>query len=209
MHSASTNSRRRWFQFSLRTLLFLISALSLLFGFCRSLNRAHQQRDAVLAVRAAGGVILYEDQFGADGNFNARAEPAAPEWLRNLLGDDFFRTPAGVDNWNRESSADWFDFNARRELSDASERALCRLPTIKRLNFVGTSLSHGRLLVIESLNQLEELDLTERHLSDEECQQLAKVLSRPDRRPLNSKPSSISSAGSTISGGWTATRRFC
>ena len=104
--------RRRWLQFSLRTLMALVVLLSLpLAWFALKIRKAERQRQAVEAIRKTGGVVVYDYEFevfanrlaeakllGVDMNYGPNEpEPPAPEWLRGLLGVDFFSDVAVVD----------------------------------------------------------------------------------------------------------------
>jgi hypothetical protein len=74
---------RRWFQYSLRSFLVVVTALAVWLGVV--VNRAREQREAVKAIEALGGDVIYEgeDPF-------ADAEPSGPAWLRRVVGNDFF-----------------------------------------------------------------------------------------------------------------------
>src|SRR5947209_3607170 len=89
---------RRALRFSLRTLLVAVTLFCLWMGsVC---NRANRQRRIVEAITANGGVVRYDTVTDEDGRDlpNAPA-PAAPEWLRNLIGRDYFDTVlvVGID----------------------------------------------------------------------------------------------------------------
>lgn len=75
---------RRWFQYSLRTFLVLMTALAVWLGVV--VNRAREQREAVEAIEALGGAVTYDWELEPN-----RKEPPGPGWLRTLIGDDFFQ----------------------------------------------------------------------------------------------------------------------
>jgi hypothetical protein len=75
---------RRWFQYSLRSFLILVTALAVWLGIV--VNRAREQREAVKAIEALGGEVVYDWKLELD-----REEPLGPRWLRELIGDDFFQ----------------------------------------------------------------------------------------------------------------------
>jgi hypothetical protein len=75
--------------FSVRGSMFFVLAFSLWLGW--QVNQARRQRIAVDAILAAGGHVLYDWQRAE------REAPPGPEWLRRLIGDEFFRTATEVN----------------------------------------------------------------------------------------------------------------
>lgn len=90
--------RRRWLQFSLRGFLVLLTALAVCLGIV--LGRIRERREAVKAIEALGGQVLYDWQL--DRYFVPKpapklaAEPGGRAWLRRIIGDDFFQAAATV-----------------------------------------------------------------------------------------------------------------
>jgi len=87
--------KSRWFRFSLRTLLLLITALCVWLGI--QVNAARRQREAVAAILKAGGEVWFDYHSTPDpavpgSTFNRNASPPGPAWLRRILGEDYFRT---------------------------------------------------------------------------------------------------------------------
>jgi hypothetical protein len=106
----------RRFQFSIRSLLVLALAVAAPCSWLAAeAKKAKQQKDVVFAIQLAGGEVYYEHQFDSTGNRipidgvvydnpvdeygnpipgeeAPGAEKPGPTWLRQLLGDDFFRT---------------------------------------------------------------------------------------------------------------------
>ena len=88
-------TRRRYLTFSLRTLFVLLTALAVWLGVV--VNRAREQREAVKAIEALGGILFYDWQLGRPRGINyllprpRQAEPPGPEWLRKLIGDHYFQ----------------------------------------------------------------------------------------------------------------------
>src|SRR5437870_1334808 len=81
-------AKGRRFQFSLATMVAVVCLIGILLGI--EVNRATKQLHAVKAIEARGGMVGYD--------FHKRnaTEPAAPRWLRQFLGDDYFRTVYSV-----------------------------------------------------------------------------------------------------------------
>jgi hypothetical protein len=147
MHG-TTRLRRRWFQFSSRSVLALTTLVGLWLGVWA--NRAHTQRQAVQEIRAVAGEVKY----------NLQHKDRVPLWLRDKLGDDFFcdvveatlRHPT-VDRTMRALAPD--------EL-DRAVAAMRRLPRLRRLEFRSTMICDEDLARLAPLkNQLEELSLNE------------------------------------------------
>ncbi len=92
------------FQFSIRSLLVLTVAVALPCSWMAvEMKAAREQKEAVDVIEKSGGSVVYDWQdaswgtVGDDGQgFMLHytplpdAHPSGPEWLRNLLGDDFF-----------------------------------------------------------------------------------------------------------------------
>lgn len=96
----------RPFQFTLRATFFATALFSMWVAILA--HRAHRQRDAVAKIEALGGIVYYHHQdvsrniwaqsVGADQlQFDQSLKPSAPRWLRELLGDDWFRDVVVVD----------------------------------------------------------------------------------------------------------------
>jgi hypothetical protein len=86
--------RRRRFQFSYRSLLVFLVALSVPLGwFAWEIQRARKQRAAVDNIAKAGGWVAYDFHWNESG---MPVQPPGPSWLRELLGDDFFSDVVGA-----------------------------------------------------------------------------------------------------------------
>ncbi len=77
--------RRRWLQFSLRTLMVLMLVFGCGFGWAGvKLKQAREQRGAVKAIRKLGGSIYCESASGG-------MIRTAVAWVGKLLGGGFVR----------------------------------------------------------------------------------------------------------------------
>jgi hypothetical protein len=117
-NSAPPAPKRRWYQYRLRTLFVLTAVLALWLGHVT--NSARQQRKAVEALAALQAEVYYDDEMGEDGlpgpgpfagsvlTFDAMctgrdwtriadAKPRGPQWLRDWVGEDYFRTVVAVE----------------------------------------------------------------------------------------------------------------
>ena len=88
----------RWYQFSLRSLLILMTLWAIPCGSLRREGqKARQQKAAVEWIIGLGGQVEYDYQYDASGNQIQGAKQPGYEWLRELLGDDFFTNVVRVD----------------------------------------------------------------------------------------------------------------
>ena len=140
--------RRHWFRYSLRTLLLAMVVISLALGwFTARMKKAKRQKAAVSAIVSLSGLVVFDDQ--PDDLTAAPTVSPVPRWLRNLLGDDFFRTAVHVVAFN-----------------DASMEAVRELPEIRRLDFVGGPATDAGLVHVRGLSQLETLNLSDTQITD-------------------------------------------
>lgn len=72
--------RRHWFQFQLRTAFVAVTVLGIWLGVY--VNKIEVQRSVVSAVRAHGGIVVYDWQK------TFRSETKKHGWIGRLLGDD-------------------------------------------------------------------------------------------------------------------------
>ncbi len=148
---AAGRPRRRWFQFSVRSVLIAMTLFGVWFGL--RMDRARRQQKAVAVLRERGGV-LYESQFQCEG-LSARfgkAAPWGPKWLRAIVGDDFFDRVRAA--WLTESPND-DDLTYLRDLPDIESLIISS-------NYVtGKGVEH-----LQGLTSLKELILGRNKLTD-------------------------------------------
>src|SRR5438045_591722 len=83
---------RPWLQFSVRTLVIVSLLVGVGLGIIA--NRARRQREAVSAISRVGGTVWYDYQKASDKRPNAfdpKSAALGPEWLRRLIGPEFFQ----------------------------------------------------------------------------------------------------------------------
>src|SRR2546430_1241064 len=89
--------KRRWLQYRLRSLLILMLILGIGMTWLVAVKKkADKQRAIVEQIQKDGGWVYYDYQYDQSGRSIPHADPAAPAWLRILLGDDFFANVEGV-----------------------------------------------------------------------------------------------------------------
>jgi hypothetical protein len=150
--------KRRWFQFSLRTLLVFVTLCAIACSwFAVKLQQATRQREAVAEIKKLGGICVYDWQLDANGGFDysySKTKPTGPVWLRNLLGDDLFQSVIMVG------------FEAEREVTDASLEPLKGLSEVRELDLYGTKVTDAGLRHLKGLSQLRELCLSDTQVTD-------------------------------------------
>ncbi len=145
--------RRRWFQFSLRTLLVFVVVCAIPCAWLGSkIERKRKERGAVKAIVALHGTVRYDYQSGAlpDG---PRAEPFGPAWLRRLLGENFF------------SEVEFVQLSGGG-VADAELVNLTGLIHLRRLELVSTNVTDAGLAGLRGLSEVEMLDLSNTEVTD-------------------------------------------
>jgi Leucine-rich repeat (LRR) protein len=140
--------KNRRFQFRLRTLLVFTAICAIPCAWLGSkIERKRKEREAVAAIRALGGVVVYDDDSSGD------PEPCAPSWFHFFLGDNFFNEVVVVDF---------------RAASDGDED-LCNLRGLTRLKVLDLTektVSSSAIVSLNGLTELEELYLLYTPLKD-------------------------------------------
>jgi hypothetical protein len=128
--------RRRWLQFSLRTLMLLVVMFGAGFGWLgMKLRQAKVQREAVDAVSHLRVSVSYD-----------RTTSLVPDWLRTMLGDDVF------------AAVVWADFDDP-QVTDADLRHLEGLPQLRTLHLTNAKVTDAGLEHVKGLTQLRHLNL--------------------------------------------------
>src|SRR5262245_5883460 len=97
--ASMVSARSSWFTMRLRTLLFLLAALSVWFGIVS--NSARQTKTAMVEIEKRGGYMMFADQwnFSSGGDLPARRNkpvPALVRYIRSLIGPEYFSHIAGL-----------------------------------------------------------------------------------------------------------------
>jgi hypothetical protein len=83
--------RRRWFRYSLRTLLVFVTVACAGFGWLGlKMRQAQRQEELAKAIDELGGGVVYDYEIDSNGDWVKSPTPPGPVWLRNMLGDKFF-----------------------------------------------------------------------------------------------------------------------
>jgi hypothetical protein len=144
-HSTESKSKRRWFQYSLRTLLIFVTLCAVACSWLAvKMRQARIQREAVEAILKTGCcMVVYDYEYDLLGNWTLNAQPHGPVWMRNLLGIDFFNTVIEVGG---------VESGAREALSHLKD-----LPKLQTINFVNVEVIDDDLKNIQDLTHLQEI----------------------------------------------------
>ena len=185
--------RRRWFRFSLRMLLVVMTVLCVWLGF--KVNAARRQKEAVDAITKAGGQVSYDYQMvpvkaGTTDDFSIDADASSiyPAWLRHLFGEDYFRSAVNVTflggtipEADLARLADLPDVRsiyfcqlnvsptglaAPRHLQDSDLAVFRHLRELRDLNLLSTDINGAGLEFLASLKHLRRLHLTNLPIGD-------------------------------------------
>jgi hypothetical protein len=159
--SDKTKHKRRWYQYSLRTLLIFVTLVAIgMSWFAVKMQRARRQREAVELFEKRGHGILYDYQ-----RKSYSAEPPGPEWLRKILGIDFFADVIAIQCFDK------YDI----QLPPATDKELKVLEDLNRLetlSLMNTYVTDAGLEHIKGLPHLTIIDLCHTKITDKGLEKL-------------------------------------
>jgi len=171
-------AKRRWFQFSLRTLVVVMLLVSLVLGYWGyARRRAQRQWEAVRAIREAGGTVDFKHMVGDDPYDYESLNSISPTWQKRL-GIECPPTVAEVDlPWTNGSDkkivphlrqlrdveaiilyGDWGD--------DEFLKTLSKFPSLNRLSIMSDQITDAGVLSIAGNKKLESLHIYGKQLTD-------------------------------------------
>ncbi|HEV3418624.1 MAG TPA: hypothetical protein VG056_17510 [Pirellulales bacterium] len=177
--------KRRWFQFSLRSLFVMMLLLSV--GLRWMAAKVETQKVAVKATLKDGGSVWYDYEVDASGSIVAGAEPPGPNWLRKMLGDDAFTNVVKADVTTDVSleklselgrirfltnrlypPLSWYPFHnvGSPRITDAGLVHIWRLSRLIALDLCGAEITDVGMAHLAELTQLNELCLSNTHVTD-------------------------------------------
>ena len=164
--------KRRWYQFSLRTLMIFTLLCAIPCAWLgRRIERKSRERAAIKEVTAKFGRAQYDYEIA-----NSR-EANGPAWLRRLLGADFFSEVQAVTlrggSHNDDDLAVLEELPQVRQLdlqdtnvNDAGLAHLSGLSELVRLNLKDTLVGDAGLEHLKGLTNLEYLSLSGTKVGD-------------------------------------------
>lgn len=141
--SANPKTKRRWFQFSLRTLGALTTLICVgLAWLAHERNEVQKRRAAIEAIEKLGGRVDFDTN-----------QPFRPAWLRPLLADNMPGEALNV-------------LLANTQVSDAGLVHLAGLTKLTYLWLHNTKLTDAGLVHLKDLSNLVSLDLADTQITD-------------------------------------------
>lgn len=117
------------FQFSLRTLLIIVTIASCGLGWLGlKVRQAQQQREAVVAIEKLGGQVTYDYDFDSNGHQIDPPTPPRPAWLLEFFGVDMLANVTSV-------------YGAGPSFTDAHLVHLQRFRQLETALFEGTAIT--------------------------------------------------------------------
>jgi hypothetical protein len=204
----TTRSARRWLRFSLRTFLWVLTALCIWLGV--KVNQARRQKEAVEALLDLGATVRYAHQRD-DTNpteFDSNKELGVPDWLRRLAGDHFFQNAVLVQFSAPVTDKDLVHLVAlphiaclivsdqeSYETHDTTDAGLAHLPRPDRLIQIAvpnTRIGDAFLKRLAGARELQTLHLSGTRVTDEGLRSLPRL---PQLKYLGLSYTSVSDSG--------------
>jgi hypothetical protein len=173
--------RRRWLQFSLRTVMVAVLFLGCGLGwFAREVQRVRAQRKAAAAIEKLGGGVGYADE--SDGRIRG-----AVAWMGKLFGEDLSGdvtsvildgpsiNDAALAHLRGLAQLRWLSLTNTR-ISDAGLTHLRGLRELGSLELANTMVSDTGLAHLRGLTRLWYMDLNNTQVSDAGAKELKKAL---------------------------------
>jgi len=143
----------RWYQFTLKELLIFMLVSGLFFGWVgKKVMEARKQKVIVDWVYENGGVIYHDFLFDAKGKYIFNAQPPGPDWLRNIIGIDYFCNVEEVSFFTGREIHDRYPGMitklSQMEIPDLTP--LFGLPFLKKLYLGGRLLSNEEMMKLQA-----------------------------------------------------------
>ena len=145
MEEKPRKRQRRWFQFSLRTLLIVMTVCAVAFAWWS--YKARQQREVVAALKK-NAMIVYDFR-----EQRLKKPPYWPAWLVNIVGVDYFANVTEV--------------HFHDDTTDADMRGLSKLTTLKLVRIHCPRVTDAGLKELAGLSSLQELTIYHARVTDE------------------------------------------
>jgi internalin A len=183
---------RRFLRFSIRGLIVLVLVIGAGLGWI--VREADVQRDAVLAITAAGGSICYDWEW-SNGESIPRGKPLAPQWLVELIGVDYFGHVTYVEVFDVPDAtlahvgrlAPQMFFSASPTVTDAGLAHLRGPTNLSGLWLISTRVTDAGLVHLKGLTNLSFLSLDGAHVTDAGLAHLGGLTKLSDLRLIGTR----------------------
>ncbi len=201
-----------WRGISVRGMLVLVLVAGLIMG--RTVNRARTQEWAVEAIEAQQGTVFFDYQMSEKSGgpilLTSHYEPEAPAWLRDRVGDAYFRDVIAVQftgtgtSYRSDGAPETVKYlrglPALRQVMlgpntaiDANMAELARNRRLERVTMrFGEEISDSGIAELARLRSLKRLTLQRSEVGDEGLAHLARL---PRIEELNLKANRITDDG--------------
>jgi Leucine-rich repeat (LRR) protein len=174
--SATPKHRRRWYQYSLRTLMIVVTLFAVACSwFAVKMGQARRQREAAEAIRKHGGEIYYDnDEYDNYGRFYPRA--ISHSGLYKILGNDLFANVylVKIRDYPKADLKSITEFSHLKMLwiegsriDDDGLEDLRFFTQLKSLCLADADISNSGLKHLKELPQLQELYLQNNAITDD------------------------------------------
>ena len=184
--------KRRWYQFSLRSLMICTLVCAVGAGWVgRRMERKRKERVAVEVITKHGGNVEYDYQTVKG------ATPPGPKFLRDWLGESFFTEVAAVQIHASDSGPHWLvpikevTLKGSR-FTETGLSYLKSLPNLRTLSLSGNRITDNELARLSGLAKLKFLSLAGADIGDAG---LAKLKCLSELESLNVRRTRVSEAG--------------
>ena len=160
--------RRRWFQFSLRAFLILLTIAAISLGVY--VDRAHRQRDAVKALTARGSIVGYDYPRYSQSSGLLEERSSCRDWLIKHLGQDY---AANVQYVHLAVEAK--KGGDRSTIADDRLRIVSQFTHLEQLFMNGVDVDDAELVHLQNSKSLKLLSLASTKVGDEGVRYLAKL----------------------------------
>ena len=149
-------------------------------------QKAERQRETVAIIQRAGGRVLYDYQLDENGNEIEAATPPGLPWLREICGEDYFRSIAAVELPQADDVALECVGELRRlrklslsggQITDVTLEHFKGFTKLCRLHLQNTSITDKGLEYLRGMTDLQDLDLSNTHVTNDGIKHL-KLLAR-------------------------------
>jgi hypothetical protein len=160
---APLRPKHSWKQFSLRTFFIFVTIIALGVAWLVSTWKyVREQRTAVASLQKVGGNITYNYEEKGPRTWTSN-QPPQPEWLRKLLGPEYFDRPSKLSFKNRQmpASDDWVD-------------DINTIGSFKTLMLWGSSVTDKSLELLAKSDQVVEMHLNDTTITNKGIMHLKK-----------------------------------